>query len=64
MRGRTEGTEGTEEDDDPTGRPTVSTNLDTWKLPETEPPTKEHSQAGPWPLMHMRQRTALFGFSG
>jgi hypothetical protein len=29
----------------PTGRPTVSTNLDPWELLETEPPTKEHTQA-------------------
>jgi hypothetical protein len=27
----------------PTGRPTVSTYLDAWELPETEPPTKEHT---------------------
>ena len=33
----------------PRGRPTESTNLDPWKLPETEPPTKEQIQAGPWP---------------
>ena len=32
------------------GRPTVSTNLDPWELPETKPPTKEHAWAGlrPW----------------
>ena len=27
----------------PTARPTVSTYLDAWELPETEPPTKEHT---------------------
>jgi hypothetical protein len=29
-------------DGNPIVRPTVSTNLDTWELQETEPPTKEH----------------------
>ena len=43
IRGRTEGGEG---DDNPIGRPTMSTNLDPWELLETEPPTKEHTQAG------------------
>jgi hypothetical protein len=42
VRGRIEGTEG---DGNPIGRPTVSTNLDPWELPETKPPTKEHTQA-------------------
>jgi hypothetical protein len=32
VRGRIEGPEG---DGNPTGRPTVSTKLDFWKLPET-----------------------------
>lgn len=44
VRGRIEGAEG---DGNPIGRPTVSTNLDPWELPETEPPTKEHTWAGP-----------------
>jgi hypothetical protein len=35
--------EGTEGDDNPTGRPTVSSNLDFWALPETDPPNKEHT---------------------
>jgi hypothetical protein len=39
VRGRTEGAEG---DGNPIGRPTVSTNLEPWDFPETEPPTKEH----------------------
>ena len=42
-----------EEESDPIGRPAVSTNLDPWELPETKPPTKEHTWAGPWPLAHM-----------
>lgn len=33
----------------PTGVPTELTNLDPWELSETEPPTKEHTQAGPRP---------------
>ena len=33
-----------------TGRPTEPTNLDAWEISETEPPTKEHSLAGLWPL--------------
>jgi hypothetical protein len=43
VRGRTEGIEG---DGNPIGRPTVSTNLKPWELPEIEPPTKEHTQVG------------------
>jgi len=30
-----------------TTRPAESTNLGPWGLPETEPPTKEHTGAGP-----------------
>ena len=41
--------EGTEEDGNTIGRPTVPTNLDPRELPETKPPTKEHTQAGPGP---------------
>ena len=53
VRGRIEGAEG---DGNPIGRPTVSTNLDPWELPETEPPTKEHTQAGlrPWGICSRR----------
>ena len=29
------------------GRPTESTNLDSWELSETEPPTKEHNMLYP-----------------
>ena len=43
VRGKIEGAEG---DGNPIGRPTVSTNLDPWELPETEPPTKEHTWKG------------------
>ena len=41
--------EGPQEDSDSTGRPTKSTNLDPWGLPETEPPTKKQAWAGPRP---------------
>ena len=50
VRGRIEETEG---DGNPIGRPTVSTNLDCWELPETEPPTRQHTQAGLRPLAHI-----------
>jgi hypothetical protein len=40
VRGRIDGPQG---DGNPTGRPTVSTNLDPWELIETKPPTKEHT---------------------
>jgi hypothetical protein len=43
IRGRIVGPEG---DRNSTGRPTESTNLDHWGS-ESEPPTKEHTQAGP-----------------
>ena len=45
--------EGTREVKDTTGKPTESTNLDPWELPETEPPTKEHTQAGLRSLAHI-----------
>jgi len=38
VRGRIEGAEG---DGNTTGKPAVLTNMDLWKPPETEPPTKE-----------------------
>jgi hypothetical protein len=41
VRGRIKGTE---EDGNPIGRPTLSTNMDPWELPEINPPTKEHIQ--------------------
>jgi hypothetical protein len=44
VRGRTEETE---EDGNPIERPTVSVNLDSWELPETEPPTKEPPRPHP-----------------
>jgi hypothetical protein len=37
---------GSEEDRDSTGRPTESTNLGPWRLPETELTTKGHTQDG------------------
>jgi hypothetical protein len=37
----------------PVGRPTVSTNLDPWEIPETETPAKQHSWTGPRPRAHM-----------
>ena len=42
-----------EKDMDSKRRPTESTNLDLWGLPETEPPTKKHTGAGSKPLTHM-----------
>jgi hypothetical protein len=52
VMGRIEGPEG---NGNPTGRPKVSTNLEPWELIETEPFTKEKTQAGPSspPLTHM-----------
>jgi hypothetical protein len=44
------GIQETEGDCNPIGRPTVSTNLDPWELPKTEPTTKEYTQAGWRPL--------------
>ena len=41
----------------------VSTNPDPSEFPETKPSTKEHTSAGVWPQAHMKQRTALSGFS-
>jgi hypothetical protein len=37
----------------PHGRPTISTNLNPWELPEMEPQTKEHAWAGSWPPAYM-----------
>jgi hypothetical protein len=52
VRGRIEGPQG---DDNPKGRPAMSTNLNPWELPETEPPIKDHTGLvqGPW---HIRSR--------
>jgi hypothetical protein len=44
VRERIEGPQG---DVNPMGRSTVSINLDPRELLETEPPTKEHTWAGP-----------------
>jgi hypothetical protein len=40
-----------EEEGDPIGRPAVSTNL--WELPDTEPPIRQQTPAGPRPLAHI-----------
>ena len=50
IRRRIEGLLG---DGNPIGRPTVSTNQDPWELPETKPPTKEHTWTGPRTPTHM-----------
>jgi hypothetical protein len=57
VRGRIKGTGG---NSIPLRRRTVSTNLDSWELPETEPPTKEYTLACPRPQAHMEQRTKSF----
>jgi hypothetical protein len=44
--------EGPEEDTDSTRRPTESTNLESWGLPETESLTKEWAGTGPSPPSH------------
>jgi hypothetical protein len=36
-----------EEEGAPIGKPAVSTNLDPWELPDTEPKTRKHTEAGP-----------------
>jgi hypothetical protein len=61
VRGRDEGAEG---DGNHTGRTAMPTNLDSWELPETMPPTKEHTCACSMaPGIH-EQRTALSGLNG
>lgn len=52
-----------EEEDNPIGRPTVSTNLDFWELSDTDPPTRQHTLDGPRSLTHTQQRTSLFGLN-
>jgi hypothetical protein len=47
VRAKIEGAEG---DGNLIRRPTVSTNLDPWELPETEPPIKEHTWSSLIPL--------------
>ena len=44
VRGKIEGTEG---DSNAIRRTTISTNLNQWEAPESEPPIKEHITAGP-----------------
>jgi hypothetical protein len=55
VRGRTEDPQGNGKD---TGRPKVSTNLESLELLETESPTKDHTWASPRLPTHMKQRTA------
>ena len=50
VKGRTEGAE---EDCNPIGRTTESTNLDPSELPGTKPKTKEHTWAGSWLWAHV-----------
>jgi hypothetical protein len=42
--------EGSQRDGNPIGRPTVSNYQEPWELPETEPPTREHTWAGLRPM--------------
>ena len=51
VRGRIEGPPG---DGNSTRRPTMSTNLEPWDQPETEPPTKGHAGAGLRPPANSR----------
>jgi hypothetical protein len=51
--GRIEGIiEGTEGGGNPIERPIVSTNLNLWELPDTEPLTREYIRAGLRPQTH------------
>lgn len=52
VRGRTEGAKG---EGHPTERTRVLTNPDPWKLPETELPTRQHTQASLRPLTHVAE---------
>ena len=47
--------EGPNSDRNFTEKLTELTNLDICEISETEPPTKEHTQAGPRTLAHMEQ---------
>ena len=57
VRGKIKGDKG---DENPTGRPT---NVDPWDLPETKPPTNEHTWSGPRPLADLWIRFAFCGVS-
>jgi hypothetical protein len=46
-----------------TGRPTKSTNLDPWRLLETEPTIKEHAEAGPR-ISHILSRCVTLSSCG
>ena len=45
--------DGPKRESNSTGRPTETPYLDPWELLETEPPTKEHTQAGLRPQAHL-----------
>ena len=57
-------TEGIEREGYLIGRPPVSTNLDSWELPETEPQTRQRTRAGSRSLTHIQQRGCLTNLSG
>ena len=52
-----------EEEGEPIGRPTISTNMDPWDLSDTEPPTRQHTPADMRPPTHIQQRTTKSGLS-
>ena len=49
------------EENNPIGKPGVSSNLDPRDLSDTEPPTRQHTPADMRPLTHIQQRTAWSG---
>jgi hypothetical protein len=54
LHGRVRGRPGSPQwDGKPTVKASVSSILDGWELPETEPPTRKHTQAGLRPWTHM-----------
>jgi hypothetical protein len=52
-----------EEEGNPVGGPTISTNLDPRDLSDTGPPTRQYTPADMRPPTHIQQRTAGSGFS-
>jgi hypothetical protein len=57
VKGRIEGPEG---DDNPTGKPTGSINLNPWGLPEIESPPKEHKRVGLRPGTYVTEDCLLW----
>ena len=51
--------EGTRGDRNSTENSVESINLDPWRLLETEPPTKEHTWAGPRDPTHIKEVCSL-----